>query len=466
MLRVWNRAALACGVTLRFATSSLVAQDAVENAPPEAGADEEAQALDQSEGIEGDNEEEAPEPKLAWGYLSDPNVEPKNFYEAFFTGKIYFDNRFRIEWADTTGADSSTAVTNRTRLGYETKPFHGISGFIEMENVATPDRDGYFVPQTGDGSPSRTPIADPPGTEVNQAYGRFDVDSIGDSGIALDFKAGRQRTNLDDQRFVGAVGWRQFEQTLDAVSARTDFGVEDLTFYYAYVWRVQRVFGPDGPNWDSDSHLINASYTVMPELKVTPFIYLLDFSGDSPLDSVNTYGIRLAGEIDRQDDVESDVYFGYEVTYAHQTDAGPNPIDFDADFFALEGRVAQDGLGRLAVGYQFLGSDDGNFGFRFPLGTNHNFQGFADNFLTTPPEGLQDLYITVGTTLPYDIKPSVSFHQFWSDEGGQDLGYEFDFVVSKSITPNWSVLLKAAFFDGHNGEPDTTRLWLQTTIFF
>jgi hypothetical protein len=37
---------------------------------------------------------------------------------------------------------------------------------------------------------------------------------------ALDLTLGRQRINLDDQRFVGSVGWRQNEQTFDAVRGR------------------------------------------------------------------------------------------------------------------------------------------------------------------------------------------------------------------------------------------------------
>ena len=123
-------------------------------------------------------------------------------------------------------------------------------------------------------------------------------------------------------------------------------------------------------------------------------------------------------------------------------------------------------LGHLLVGYQLLGSDDGNFGFRFPLGTNHKFQGFGDLFLVTPNEGLQDLYAGVGVDLPHGIKGAFIFHQFWSDEGSIDFGSEYDMVASKAITPNWSVLVKAAFFDGHEGRPDVSRVWLQTTFAF
>jgi hypothetical protein len=357
-------------------------------------------------------------------------------------------------------------LTNRIRLGYETKPYEGFSGFIEMENVSSPDRDSYFVPATGDGNPARTVVADPIGTEVNQAYLRYNPESVGDTSLSLDFKAGRQRIILDDSRFVGNVGWRQFEQTYDAVSLRTNFGVDKLTVFYAYVWGVQKIFGPDGPTPESDSHIINASYEFSPEIKATGFAYLLDFEDEDPANSSDTYGLRLSGKLFTDKDDANDLFAEYELTYATQSDAGLNTTSYDADFIAAQLKLTKKQLGHLVAGYQFLESDNGTFAFRFPLGTNHKFQGFADNFLTTPAGGLQDLYFGVGADLPWEIKGSVTYHKFWSDEGSNDLGYEFDVVASKKLSPNWSVLAKYAYFDGDNAQPDTDRFWFMTTFQF
>lgn len=407
-----------------------------------------------------------PPPRPPLGWLSDPAKPPSGILEALVTGKVHLDNNFRVEAADTTGRDSSTEITNRIRLGYETKPIYGISGFVEMENVSTPEEDNFFVPATGTGTPTRTVTFDPPGTEVNQAWGRYKTGSIGDSGVSLDLKAGRQRIRFDDDRFIGNVGWRQFEQTFDAVGASTNLGVDQLEFSYAYVWGVQRTFGPDGPNPDSDSHFFHAAYRVAPQLRVTPFAYLLDFERDEPLNSSNTFGVLLTGRLWEEADNQADLYADYELTYAHQTDAASNPVDYNADFVAAQLRVTRGQLGHVLVGYQFLGSDDGVFAFRFPLGTNHAFQGFADNFLVTPAFGVQDLYFGVGADLPWGIKAAVTYHLFFSDEGGNDLGEEFDFVASRQITPNWAVLIKGGFLDGDSGQPDTTRFWVQTTLKF
>ena len=65
---------------------------------------------------------------------------------------------------------------------------------------------------TRNGITDRPVVADPTGTDVNQAlilYRGIDSTLI---------RAGRQRINLDNQRFVGAVGWRQNDQTYDGIS--------------------------------------------------------------------------------------------------------------------------------------------------------------------------------------------------------------------------------------------------------
>jgi len=407
-------------------------------------------------------------PPLGW--LSDPERPPAAPLDALAGGKISLDNRFRVELADTSFADSASAVTNRLRLGYAAKPWRGVSAAVEIENVIALNEGDYFVPPVPEGDPRRTVIADPKGTVLNQLYARFATESLGDSGVALDLRAGRQRIEYDDERFIGDVGWRQFDQTFDALSAQTDLGDDRLVLRYAYLWGVERVFGPDGPSPDSDSHLVNLRFAAAPELVVTPFAYLLDFRGDEPLNSSNTFGVRLAGTLgaDARDGSSDapDVSLAYELTYARQSDAGDNPIKFDADFFAAQLTLARRDLGSLSAGCQILGSDDGAYGFRFPLGTNHAFQGFADNFLVTPADGLQDVYAGASAELAWGVQGSVVAHWFWSDEGSRFLGQELDLALAKKINENWSVLLKTALFDGDAGEPDVTRFWVQTEFRF
>lgn len=395
------------------------------------------------------------------GWLSDPAEKADDPLRALVGGKIHLNNRLRFEFAEADGRKPSYAITNRLRLGYESKPWHGLSGMIEMEHVATPDEDLYFVPATGDGDPARTGVADPADIEINQAWGRYRRDNLAGTEAFVDLKGGRQRIIFDNSRFVGNVGWRQFEQTFDA--ARVELGSGALSITYAYIWHVQRIFSDKGPNFDSDSHLIRGSIKAGDRLTIAPFLYLLDFD-ESPLDSQRTFGAHLTGSIPLSEEKGTSIV--YSAAYARQTGHGNNPVDYDADYFQVDAAFSAKGVGTVGAGFEYLGSDGGRMGFRFPLGTNHAFNGWADLFLVTPAEGLQDFYIYAKADLPWGVQGAVYYHRFWFAEGGDDLGWELDGQLSKSISRNWSVLAKVGWFDGRDRFPDTIRVWAETTFSF
>ena len=87
---------------------------------------------------------------------------------------------------------------------------------------------------------------------------------------------GRQRVLLDDQRFVGNVGWRQNEQTFDAFRV-VNKSVKNLVLDATYLNRVNRVFGEDSPQgtYQGDTVLLNAATRRLG--KFTGFGYLLEF---------------------------------------------------------------------------------------------------------------------------------------------------------------------------------------------
>ena len=195
----------------------------------------------------------------------------------------------------------------------------------------------------------------------------------------------------------------------------------------------------------------------MPELKVTPFVYLLDFS-NSAVNSTNTFGIRITGTFDLEKCLElTDIGVDYAFTYAFQTDAADNPTSYQANFVSTDWRIGKKELGHVGVGYQLLGSDGGTAAFIFPLGTNHAFNGWADVFLVTPTAGLQDLYLYTGAELPGEIDGKLVFHKFWSDVGSADFGWEVDALLSKKISRNWSVLAKYAYYEGNGDFADRNK---------
>jgi len=92
--------------------------------------------------------------------------------------------------------------------------------------------------------------------------------------------------NLDNQRFVGTVNWRQMPQTFDSVSI-TDHSIENLELLGAYVWRGNTVKVFD---YDTNTVLLHVAYSLMPELKLTGYGYFIE-------DTSNTYGIAATGKI-------------------------------------------------------------------------------------------------------------------------------------------------------------------------
>ena len=255
------------------------------------------------------------------------------------------------------------ALTNRMRVGFQTAPLGGTA--LLAEGVIVDDLvDDYN--STTNGNTQYPVVADP--TDVS-AINRFAVINKSLDRTTLTF--GRQRMVHDDQRFVGNVGWRQNEQTFDAL--RAQWAAPKLKLDVSYASQVNRVFGPDSPQgkWEGDIVLTNVAYT-SPIGTLQFFDYYLDIDGVSAV-STNTFGVKLAGS-----KPVGKMTGTYSLAFAQQTEAGVNAADVDADYHLVEGglTIAKFGVG---LGQELLGSD-GVAGFSTPLATLHAFQGWADKF--------------------------------------------------------------------------------------
>ncbi len=377
-------------------------------------------------------------------------------------GRFYLKLRPRYEFADVEGSRDSHAGTLRGVLGFGSRAWHGFSFLVEGEGIATLDTDWYF---DGTGDPNgRSLVPDPPHIDLNQGYVHYE-----NADWTTNLRGGRQRVLLDDERFVGNVGWRQNEQTFDAALVSTGLGRRDVQLTYAFVAEVLRIFGDQSPSssrdFDSSSHLLNGTWRALPELRLTAFAYLLDFDNAAPSSS-NTYGARAVGtfEIDRSWQLD------YALSYAYQTDAANNRDDYAAHYAWAEGRLAREEVGSVAVGFELLGSDDGEAVFGTPLGTLHKFNGLADVFLDNGgPRGLRDLFVHVTPELPFRLDGELAFHRFWADDGGRRLGWEIDAVLSRPIGRYVTVLAKTAYFHrttSASRRPRVLRAWLQLTLEF
>ena len=413
--------------------------------------------------------------------LTSTNAEPGTL-NSFFNGKlpdaigrskINLNARLRYEFADQEDLDPSNALTLRTRFGITSGELYGFQGMLEGENVTSvANEDNYNAAGTNDEN-NRTVVADPPMTQLNQAWLRY---SNWDSNL----KGGRQRYALDNHRFIGDVGWRQNDQTFDA--AALEIGkVKDLNFRYAYLWEVNRVFGdvdglpPALRDFESNSHVINVDFHGWEYGRFVGYTYLLDLENSAGnANSCATYGGFFAGSAPVSEKVKLD----YRAEFAWQTAYADSPQDYQTEYyhFMLGANVKPFVLG---AGYEVLGSgsNDGagpaNVGFRTPLATLHAFNGWADVFLNTPNDGLRDFYAFAQVTLPGEIPFRFVYHLFNSDTDGLNYGQEFDFVLSKKLGKYWNAMAKYAFYDAQAPAPpaqvvaaNVQKFWLQLEFNF
>jgi hypothetical protein len=367
-------------------------------------------------------------------------------------GKLSLVLRPRYEMVESTGDERANALTLGTRVGYTTREWLGVSAMFEVENVASPFPNAYNQSQLNPGGAAKAIVTDPTGTEVNQAWLRFDHGRFS-------VTAGRQRLNFDNGRFIGDVGWRQNMQTFDAalIEHRT---TDDLSLAYAYIWRVNRVYGADHAQgvYDSRSHAIHASYSGFDAGTLTAYAYLLEFDGAALANSSATYGVSFDGRrsLGRWD-------LGYRAEYALQTDFGESPLVYSTNYLNAEVNAGYDRYA-AGVGYEVLGTDN-NFPFRTPLASLHNFNGWADVFLLTPAQGLRDFYVKGSARLPWwDIGLMARYHKFSTDTG-LDLGGELDLQATYQINESLGATLKYADFRPYASMmSDVNKLWLQLEL--
>jgi hypothetical protein len=392
-----------------------------------------------------------------------PSWADQPLSDLFTQGKPILDARYRFENVDQNNdLRDANAQTLRTRAGFQSGKWYGLSGLLEVDNVSRIGDDAYN--STRNGQKEYAVVADPDGTEVNQALLRYDH-KLGSAVL------GRQRINLDNQRFIGSVAWRQNEQTFDGALTQLK-PLDGLTLSYAYLDQVNTVFGPDNgrydnvtnpANIDGHSHLINAQYVLMPELTATAYSYLLDLdniavaltAAEGTLSS-QTSGLRLNGVV---------AGVSYALEYAQQKDYGDNPLELDSEYYLAELGYTIKGV-QLKAGYEVLGGDNGsgNRAFQTPLATKHAFQGWADQFLTTPADGIEDAY--VGVTAPLlGGTLQAWYHDFSTEQDSDDYGNEIDLSYAHPIPGVKGLvgLVKYATYDSDNKARtvDNDKIWLQ-----
>ena len=365
--------------------------------------------------------------------------------------------RLRYESVGQDGlAADADALTLRVRAGIEATA-GSWSALIEGQgnlSIADDYFDGLHGPA------ARPLIADPQNIALSRAQLRF-------SQPAFTLTAGRQRLAFDDERFVGSVAFRQNGQSFDAVRAEIA-PVKGVKADLAYAWSLRTIWGIDGAGARqqavSGDNLFGNLSVATPAGKLAAFAYLVD-QDEAAMQgyrlSSQSYGLRFEGS-----QPVGKAKLAYQLSYARQSDWHRNPSDYAADYW-LADITADFGGPRVGAGYEILGADDGAAltSFQTPLATGFKFQGWADKFLITPPDGVRDLYASAGWSWkavgPLNaVTLQAVYHDYRSDRASRAYGDEIDLLASAKLG-KCTASARYANYDADGFATDTEKFWLQ-----
>lgn len=379
-----------------------------------------------------------------------------NFPELVSRGTAAVDFRYRYETVDEAGfADNAKGGTLRSRLTLTTAVLAGFSGQLEADNVSNVGPNDYN--STENGRTQYPVIADPQGTDLNQAWIQY-------KNALAAAKLGRQRIVQGSERFVGGVGWRQNEQTYDGLRSILS-PLQGLSVDLSYVDKVHRIFGPDDGAFPSefkgDNYFVRADYAITENHSVAGFGYIIDVdkqegypAGRTVNNSSDSYGLEYHGKL--FDTVT------LAATYAVQTDGGDSTLHYDADYYMAEAGVTLVGVTFKGT-YEVLGSDN-NVGFQTPYATLHKFQGWADKFLVTPGAGIEDANVSINGKIG-PVALGAVYHDFQAESSSEDWGNEVDLVATWPVLSYLTLQAKYANFNSDSAAyQDTQKLWLTVQL--
>ena len=410
-------------------------------------------------------------------------------------GKPMTNFRLRYESVDQDGyqgttptarkLDTAHAWTLRSLVGWQTAPFKNFSFAVQVTDVHefnddfNDRRNNQPEHNNGTGSASLDKrqypnIVDPGYTDINQLY----VDWTGIKNTKL--RLGRQVLNLDNVRFIGDIAFRQNTQVFDGISVLNK-SIPDTELFLAHFGKVRQI---TTKLRDSNIDILNAKYRFTPTESLTGYGYFIDVanlgqnggnpaavgtaaqggnglggSSDIPASASNvnpaqtdasskTFGLRLDGV-----HVFNPTWKGlYTAEYAKQTDYRGGSDLIDAHYYKIGGGVGYDAWS-IRIDHEKLSSNGGKYAFQTPLGTNHLFQGWADHFLATPRQGMEDTFVTLAGSIE-KAKLYAEYHVFHADKDFQTLGgklgdkygTEFDASVMYPFTDKLSGKVEYANF--------------------
>ncbi|HEU0277055.1 MAG TPA: alginate export family protein [Rhodanobacteraceae bacterium] len=365
--------------------------------------------------------------------------------------QLEWDARWRYATLDDDAfAHTGFADTLRLRIGVAGAFGNGWSALVEGAGIASA---GNRYNSGANGQVQYPLESDPRGAVLNQAW-------LAWQRAEFSATVGRQRLQFDNQRWIGNSGWRQFEQTFDAVAFRWQ-ATPSLALRYAWLDRVHRVSGPDALNPLAraralDTHLVNAAWTHA-TWEWVGYAYLHE-DRDVPSASTATVGTRWTGHL--RADAQG---LGWALEAARQRKYANNPLSFSHAYWLAEPSWTV-GTFTATLGWEYLGGN-GHHALQTPLASLHPFNGWAGEFGVIPNGGLKDGH--VGATgrfgsgrLDGKLAWALTWHAFQSVRGSR-YGTETDGSLSLPLTRQVAALFEVASYRADTFARNDARVWLQ-----
>jgi hypothetical protein len=375
-------------------------------------------------------------------------------------GDVNADINLRYEHVAREGVNDAEALTIRSRVGYTTGAYYGLSGKLEIENVWSPFDVNYDNGVNGRTSFARIP--DPQSTEINQGYLQF-------AAYDTTLRAGRQVITFDDRYFVGDSAWRQNQTSYDGLRLETK-ALPHVTANYAYVFDEHNNIGnaSSAGSRGSDSHLLNVKTDVMPGTDLRAFVYRINLDDKAPTLSSSTYGIEAAPKYK----VAQDWTLSGLASYAYQQDAARNPNNYGLNFYRVVGGADYQQI-NAKLGYEVF-EGNGTASFTRPFGNNFSPQGRSDVISTkvTIPNGLRDYwarleYRLAGVHEAVDgLLMGGEYHSFEAQHISRHYGSEYNLYLNKNFGDRFTAELVWADYSADKLSFDTQKLVAQFTVKF
>jgi len=394
--------------------------------------------------------------------------------------RVSTDARFRYQFLEQDSFEpDANSATLRLHTALEFDLTDHFTFLVEGEAITSLVDD--FNDGTGN-NPQFPVIPDPSGLELNRL--QLTTSIIPQTRVTL----GRQRIAIDDSRFIGVFNFRQNDQTIDAIRVETRLlgpGVLDVGYFN----QVNRPLGNDNINgvFEGASFFVNygtqtpigriAGFHYSTELETQPFrdnrnseqpiVTAPIGTNPTPILGVNlssqTTGVRILGR--RHWDGFGVVWEG---AFARQSDLADNPLNYSANYGLAE-LTLEPKQWTVKLRAEILGSGDGQ-GFQTPLGTLHKFQGFADQFLVTPEDGVRDYSALVqynfGQIGPFSaVKAFARHHWFEADTDRRNYGQELNLSLSAKLNQS-RLALEFANYDADQFAEDNQAVFVTLATVF